>query len=92
MRSLTYPDDFSKDRCDDLHDPADDLSSPSPSFWHEDTGLWTAYYLAENIDCDFHQAGYISVARNDAQWARAQGEVADWLSRRSPKWESEPLR
>lgn len=33
---------------------------------------------AENIDCDFRQGGYISVARNDGQWARAQREVADW--------------
>lgn len=33
---------------------------------------------AEAIDCDFEQAGYISTARNAAQWARAQREVQVW--------------
>ena len=33
---------------------------------------------AEGIECGFHQGGYASVARNDAQWARAQAEVAGW--------------
>ena len=30
----------------------------------------------EGIDCDYHKGGYISVARNPAQWIRAQAEVA----------------
>ncbi len=30
----------------------------------------------EGIDCDWHKGGYVSVARNAAQWTRAQGEVA----------------
>jgi glycine/D-amino acid oxidase-like deaminating enzyme len=30
---------------------------------------------AEGIDCHFHKGGYLSVARNEAQWARAQAEV-----------------
>ncbi|MER6530556.1 FAD-dependent oxidoreductase [Streptomyces sp. NPDC001508] len=34
----------------------------------------------EGIDCDFAQGGYISVARNDAQWARAMAEVETWRS------------
>jgi glycine/D-amino acid oxidase-like deaminating enzyme len=33
---------------------------------------------AENIDCDLEAGGYLSVARNPAQWARAQQEVAGW--------------
>jgi glycine/D-amino acid oxidase-like deaminating enzyme len=33
---------------------------------------------AEGIDCDFAPNGYVSVARNEAQWARAQGEVRSW--------------
>jgi glycine/D-amino acid oxidase-like deaminating enzyme len=33
---------------------------------------------AEGIDCGFRQGGYASVARNDAQWARARAEVAGW--------------
>lgn len=33
---------------------------------------------AEGIDAGFHQGGYASVARNDAQWARARAEVAGW--------------
>lgn len=33
---------------------------------------------SEAIDCDFEQGGYVSVARNTAQWARAQGEVRAW--------------
>jgi len=32
----------------------------------------------EGIDCGFHQGGYVSVARNDAQWARTQAEVQAW--------------
>jgi glycine/D-amino acid oxidase-like deaminating enzyme len=32
----------------------------------------------EGIDCDFHQGGYVSLARNEAQWARARDEVATW--------------
>ncbi|MGI8722732.1 MAG: NAD(P)/FAD-dependent oxidoreductase [Geodermatophilaceae bacterium] len=32
----------------------------------------------ERIACDFTRAGYVSVARNKAQWARAQAEVAGW--------------
>jgi glycine/D-amino acid oxidase-like deaminating enzyme len=35
---------------------------------------------AEGIDCAFHQGGYASVARNDAQWTRARGEVEGWRS------------
>jgi glycine/D-amino acid oxidase-like deaminating enzyme len=31
---------------------------------------------AEGIDCHFHQGGYVSVARNPAQWQRARAEVA----------------
>jgi glycine/D-amino acid oxidase-like deaminating enzyme len=30
---------------------------------------------AEGIACDFAKGGYVSVARNAAQWARARGEV-----------------
>jgi glycine/D-amino acid oxidase-like deaminating enzyme len=30
----------------------------------------------EGIDCHFHRGGYLSVARNAAQWQRAQAEVA----------------
>lgn len=30
---------------------------------------------AEGIDCGFEKGGYVSVARNQAQWARAQTEV-----------------
>lgn len=30
----------------------------------------------EGIDCDWHNGGYVSVARNPAQWIRAQAEVA----------------
>ncbi len=30
---------------------------------------------AEGIDCGFQKGGYVSVARNQAQWARAQAEV-----------------
>jgi glycine/D-amino acid oxidase-like deaminating enzyme len=33
---------------------------------------------AENIDCDLRAGGYLSVARNPAQWTRAQNEVAGW--------------
>ena len=33
---------------------------------------------AEGIECDFAQAGYVSVARNAAQWARARSEVDSW--------------
>ncbi len=29
----------------------------------------------EGIDCDYHKGGYVSVARNPAQWIRAQAEV-----------------
>ena len=32
----------------------------------------------EGISCDFKLGGYVSVARNEAQWARAQAEVAGW--------------
>ena len=32
----------------------------------------------EGISCDFAPGGYVSVARNAAQWARAQAEVAGW--------------
>lgn len=35
---------------------------------------------AENIDCDFTQAGYLSLARNEAQWIRSQREVDGWRS------------
>jgi glycine/D-amino acid oxidase-like deaminating enzyme len=31
--------------------------------------------VAEGIDCDFAKGGYVSVARNPAQWIRAQAEV-----------------
>lgn len=37
-----------------------------------------AVVAAEGIDCDFEQGGYVSVARNEAQWARANDEVANW--------------
>ena len=30
---------------------------------------------AERIDCDFAKGGYVSVARNEAQWIRTQAEV-----------------
>jgi glycine/D-amino acid oxidase-like deaminating enzyme len=33
---------------------------------------------AERIDCDFQAGGYLSVARNPAQWSRAQREVDGW--------------
>ncbi|MDQ4037079.1 MAG: FAD-binding oxidoreductase [Actinomycetota bacterium] len=33
---------------------------------------------AEGIACDFAPGGYVSVARNAAQWTRAQAEVAGW--------------
>src|SRR3954451_8831712 len=33
---------------------------------------------AESIDCDFRPSVYLSVARNPAQWTRAQNEVAGW--------------
>jgi glycine/D-amino acid oxidase-like deaminating enzyme len=33
---------------------------------------------AEGIDCDWAPNGYVSVARNEAQWARAQAEVQGW--------------
>ncbi|MFU8850419.1 NAD(P)/FAD-dependent oxidoreductase [Micromonospora sp. SL1-18] len=32
----------------------------------------------EGIDCDFAQGGYVSAARNEAQWIRAQREVQGW--------------
>ena len=32
----------------------------------------------EGIACDFARGGYVSVARNKAQWACAQAEVAGW--------------
>ena len=32
---------------------------------------------SERIDCDFAKGGYLSVARNPAQWTRAQAEVAE---------------
>ncbi|MGZ4508340.1 MAG: NAD(P)/FAD-dependent oxidoreductase [Blastococcus sp.] len=32
----------------------------------------------EGISCDFKLGGYVSVARNEAQWARAKAEVAGW--------------
>lgn len=34
--------------------------------------------VAEGIDCDFQSGGYLAVARNPAQWVRAQREVAGW--------------
>ena len=34
----------------------------------------------EGIDCHFAHGGYVSVARNQAQWARAQAEVSGWRS------------
>jgi glycine/D-amino acid oxidase-like deaminating enzyme len=37
-----------------------------------------AVVAAEGIDCDFHAGGYVSLARNKAQWTRAQREVASW--------------
>jgi glycine/D-amino acid oxidase-like deaminating enzyme len=36
--------------------------------------------VGEGIDCDFEPGGYLSVARNAAQWTRAQNEVAGWRS------------
>jgi glycine/D-amino acid oxidase-like deaminating enzyme len=33
---------------------------------------------AEGISCDFQRGGYVSVARNEAQWTRARAEVAGW--------------
>ncbi|NJC71445.1 FAD-dependent oxidoreductase [Planosporangium thailandense] len=33
---------------------------------------------AEGIDCDFAPGGYVSVARNEAQWSRARREVQGW--------------
>ncbi len=33
---------------------------------------------AEGISCEFARGGYVSVARNAAQWTRAQAEVAGW--------------
>ena len=33
---------------------------------------------AEGIECGFQQGGYVSVARNEAQLARTQAEVAGW--------------
>ncbi len=35
---------------------------------------------AENIDCDWKQGGYVSIARNQAQWARAKAEIKGWQS------------
>jgi glycine/D-amino acid oxidase-like deaminating enzyme len=32
----------------------------------------------EGIACDFTLGGYVSVARNEAQWARAKAEVEGW--------------
>jgi glycine/D-amino acid oxidase-like deaminating enzyme len=32
----------------------------------------------EGVDCHFARGGYVAVARNEAQWARAQAEVAGW--------------
>ncbi len=32
----------------------------------------------EGIECGFQQGGYVSVARNEAQWTRAQAEVQGW--------------
>ena len=32
----------------------------------------------EGIACDFQRGGYVSVARNEAQWTRSQAEVAGW--------------
>jgi glycine/D-amino acid oxidase-like deaminating enzyme len=36
---------------------------------------------AEGIDCDLAPGGYVTVARNPAQWTRAQAEVAGWRDR-----------
>jgi glycine/D-amino acid oxidase-like deaminating enzyme len=33
---------------------------------------------AEGIECDLAPGGYVSAARNQAQWQRAQDEVAEW--------------
>lgn len=33
---------------------------------------------SEGIDCGFTQGGYVSLARNRAQWQRAQREVSGW--------------
>src|SRR4029450_5273526 len=33
---------------------------------------------AEGITCDWAPNGYVSLARNQAQWARAQAEVRGW--------------
>jgi glycine/D-amino acid oxidase-like deaminating enzyme len=33
---------------------------------------------AEGIECDWAPNGYVSVARNEAQWVRAQAEVRAW--------------
>jgi glycine/D-amino acid oxidase-like deaminating enzyme len=33
---------------------------------------------AEGIDCDFQAGGYVSAARNEAQWARSRQEVEGW--------------
>jgi glycine/D-amino acid oxidase-like deaminating enzyme len=33
---------------------------------------------AEGIECGFAHDGYVSVARNDAQWTRTRAEVAGW--------------
>ena len=41
----------------------------------EEVGRVTA---AEGIDCDFAHGGYVSAARNEAQLARARGEVSGW--------------
>src|SRR6476661_6919477 len=32
----------------------------------------------EGISCDFQRGGYVSVARNEAQWTRARAEVTGW--------------
>ncbi|EON25527.1 MULTISPECIES: NAD(P)/FAD-dependent oxidoreductase [Nocardioides] len=37
-----------------------------------------AVVASEAIDCDFEQGGYVSTARNAAQWARAEREVQSW--------------
>ncbi|ABL80154.1 MULTISPECIES: FAD-dependent oxidoreductase [unclassified Nocardioides] len=34
--------------------------------------------VAEGIECDFQPGGYVSVARNEAQWVRSQREVDGW--------------
>lgn len=34
--------------------------------------------VAEGIDCDFQAGGYVSVARNQAQWIRSQREIDGW--------------